>query len=87
MPHAKLAADVEIDRVLGDDEAGNTLVTYPRLRSGRGHKDLADPGMGDEDFGAIDQVVVTPVFRSRRGASGITSRAWLRKAEPAQHGT
>ena len=84
-PTPRLAALLEVHRVLGDDEAGDALVPLPRLGP-RGHReDLADAGVGDEDLGAVEEVVVALVHRGGGGAARVAARAGLGEPESAQH--
>ena len=59
----------------------------PRARLGpRGDdEDLAHAGVGDEDLGAVEDVVVALVDRGGGGAAGVAARAGLGEPEPAQH--
>ncbi len=82
---AQLPGLLEVDRVLGDDEAGDALVAAPGLGAGGDRKDLADAGVGDEDLGAVEQVVIALVHRGRGGAAGIAAGARLGESEAAQH--
>ena len=85
MAHAELAALVEVHGVLGDDEAGDALAALARLGPRGDREDLADPGVGDEHLGAVEQVVVALVHRGRGGAAGVAPRAGLGETESAEH--
>ena len=85
MTHADLAALVEIDGVLGDDEAGDPLVALARLGPRGDGEDLADAGVGDEDLGAVEQVVIALVHCGGGGAARIAAGARLGQAEPTEH--
>lgn len=41
--------------------------------------------MGDEDLGAVQEVVITLVHRGGGGAAGVAAGAGFRQSEPAQH--
>ena len=85
VPHAQLAAALEVHRVLGDDEAGDALVPLPRLGPRGDREDLAHARVGDEHLGAVEQVVVALVHRRGGGAAGVAPRAGLGQTEPAEH--
>jgi len=80
-----LEDQVEIDRILGDDEAGNSLVAFAWLGPRGDGKNLADAGVGDEDLGAVQQVVIALVDCGGGGAARIAAGARLGQAEPTEH--
>ena len=87
MADAQLAGPVEVHRILGDDEAGDAPVPAARLGAGRDREDLADARVGDEDLGAVQEVVVALVHGGGRGAARVAPRAGLGQPEPAEHAT
>ena len=85
VPHAQPAGGLAVHRVLGDDEAGDALVAPAGLGPGGHREDLAHAGVGDEDLGAVEDVVVALVHRRRGGAPRVAAGARLGEAEPAEH--
>ena len=84
-PTPSAAAPLEVTGLLGQDEAGDPLVAVARLGAGGDDEDLAHAGVGDEDLGTVEQVVVALVHRGGGGAAGVAAGARLGEPEPAQH--
>ncbi len=65
------------------------LVIPLLLRPGlgpRGHReDLAHACVGDEDLGAVEDVVIALVHRGRGGTARVTAGSGLRQSEAAEH--
>ena len=53
--------------------------------AGGDDEDLTDAGVGDEDLGAIEQVVVALVHGGGGGPAGVAARPRLGQPEPAEH--
>ncbi len=77
---------VEVAGVLGNNERRNP-VSALRLRIGasRDTEDLADARVGDENFRAVQDVMIAFVDGGRLGASRIRPGARLREAKTAQN--
>src|SRR5712664_2025568 len=77
---------LEIARVLGDDKSGDAVGAFGvRVGPGSDAEDLAHSGVGDENLGAIQDVMVAAVDGGGLGAAGVRPGSGLRQAEAAQH--
>src|SRR5690606_34777333 len=81
VPHAKFAALIQVNRILGDDEAGDAAMALPRVGPCRNGKDFTDAGMRDKNLRAIEQEMIALVLGGRGRPTGIAASAGLGQAE------